>query len=299
MSKINKKKELGQGIRALLGDIEVDEIQVQQDRDTLNHISEVLIDQIEVNPYQPRIDFDEERLQELADSIQTHGVIQPITVRRLTAGQYQLIAGERRLRASKIAGLQLIPAYIRQANDQAMLEIALIENIQREDLNPIEVALTYQRLLDECQLTHDVLAGRLGKNRSTVTNFLRLLKLPPEIQLGLKSRQISSGHARALIALEAVEQQLAVYKIIMEKALSVRQVEELVRQMAKQNEKTPQQALPEKPRLPIHFKKVQENLESLLGTKVDLKRNNSGKGQIVISFASDAELNRILGVMEP
>lgn len=298
MTKTNKKKELGQGIRALLGDIEVDEVQAQHERDTLNNISEILIDQIEVNPYQPRVDFDEERLQELADSIRVHGVIQPITVRRLAAGQYQLIAGERRLRASRIAGMQLIPAYIRQANDQAMLEIALIENIQREDLNPVEVALTYQRLLDECALTHDILASRLGKNRSTVTNFLRLLKLPPEIQLGLKSRQITSGHARALISLEAVEQQLALYKTIIEKALSVRQVEELVRQMGKQSEKKAQPIPTDKVRLPIHFKKVQENLESLLGTKVDLKRSNKGKGQIVISFASDAELNRILGVLE-
>lgn len=298
MTKITKKKELGAGIRALLGDISVEENYnaANTNSPNNNYISTINLNNIEVNPFQPRLDFDEERLQELAESIKVHGVIQPITVRILAPNQYQLIAGERRLRASKLAGETEIPAYIRQADDQAMLEIALIENIQREDLNPMEVAQNYQRLIEECNITHDDLGKRLGKNRSTVTNYLRLLKLPPDIQVALKKQILSMGHARALISLETIEQQLAIYKAIVEKALSVRQVEEMVRQMAK----------PQKPasntgidaiKVPIHFRKIQESLASHFGTPINLKRNSKGKGELIISFASDTELNRILALI--
>jgi ParB family chromosome partitioning protein len=299
MTKTTKKKELGAGIRALLGDINMDSnaINAENDVRSSNYISEIPIQYIEVNPFQPRLDFDEERLQELAESISVHGVIQPITVRRLAPDQYQLIAGERRLRASKIAGLSDIPAYIRQADDQAMLEIALIENIQREDLNPMEIAQNYQRLIEECSITHDDLGKRLGKNRSTVTNFLRLLKLPPDIQVALKNQTISMGHARALITLTTVEQQLTIYKAIIERALSVRQVEEMVRQMAKTPKTTPNAGI-DGIRMPIHFRKIQENLAAHFGTVVNLKRNNKGKGELVIPFGSDSELNRILTLIK-
>lgn len=287
---MSKKEALGKGIRALLENIdhESDE-SASKESSFVGAVNEIPLSQIEVNPFQPRADFDKQKLKELADSIKVHGVIQPITVRSLGANKYQLIAGERRLRASKVAGLDSIPAYIRTANDQEMLEIALIENIQRENLNAVEVAINYQRLIDECDLTQESLAERVGKERSTVTNYLRLLKLPPQIQQSIKERKISMGHARALITLDTVDAQLDVFKQITSKNLSVRQVEALVRSYRK-SEKIPQP----KPKLPLAYQKLQDRLASHFSTKVTVKHNNSGKGEIVIHYFSDDDLNRLL-----
>lgn len=231
---LSKKKDaLGKGIRALLSDIDdsadVLKISATDEDSIINTVPKIKLEEIEVNPFQPRADFDPQALQELSSSIKVHGVIQPITVRKISDRKYQLISGERRLRASKMAGMKDIPAYVRTANDQEVVEMALIENIQREDLNAIEVALTYQRLIDECSLTHENLGERLGKDRSTVTNYLRLLKLPPEIQKALRSKVLSMGHARAIIAVPEVDKQLYVLKEIDSKGLSVRKTEELVR----------------------------------------------------------------------
>lgn len=291
----NTRAELGKGLSALLGDIKfgMDDDLVADEKQLLNSIAELPIAQIEVNPFQPRMDFNKEKLEELAASIKTHGVVQPITVRAITSKEFQLIAGERRLRASKMAGLTAIPAYVRTADDQTMLEIALIENIQREDLNAIEVALNYRRLIDECALLHEDLAKRLGKNRATITNFLRLLKLPPEIQMALKTKNISMGHARALISVDTVDSQLYLFQEIIAKGLSVRQVEALVKNFSKKkakNSKTNKS-------LPIAYQKVEDDLSSNLSTKVSLKVNKQGKGQIAISFTSKKDLNRILNLL--
>jgi ParB family chromosome partitioning protein len=230
----NKKEALGKGIRSLLQNIDTDLKQTtsalgEQAVAQATGIERIPLDQIEINPKQPRRDFDEKALQELSMSISLHDVIQPITVSRLGAKKYQLIAGERRLRASKMAGIKDIPAYIRQVNDQELLELALLENLQRENLNAIEIGLSYKRLMEECVLTQEQVADRMGKERSTVTNYIRLLKLPPDIQVAVRSGQISMGHARALIAVENVETQLFVFNEIMQHGLSVRQTEELVR----------------------------------------------------------------------
>jgi len=284
----NRKEEMGAGIQALLGSIS-DEL---DDKQLLNSVADIPVEQIEENPFQPRLEFDEEKLAELAASIAVHGVVQPITVRYMGKDRFQLISGERRLRASKLAGLEQIPAYIRTANDQTLLEMALIENIQREDLNPLEIAITYQRLIDECSLIHDDLAKRVGKDRSSVTNYLRLLKLPPEIQQGLKTKQISMGHARALINAGTIDRQLAIYHAIVEKGLSVRQVEMMV--SGQPTNKQPGKETKIAPHLPLHIRKIQEELESHFGAKINFKRNSKGKGQIVIPFSSDKDLNRIL-----
>ncbi len=293
-----KKTDLGKGIRALLESMDSessDPIMPKKQVQELSSTSNIALDSIELNPFQPRADFDEAALKELADSIRVHGVIQPITVRSVGTNKYQLISGERRLRASKMAGLKDIPAYVRNANDQEMLEIALIENIQREDLNAIEIAIHFRRLLDECNLTHESLADRLGKDRSTVTNFLRLLKLPPDVQRGLKEKRISMGHARALITLEDPIAQIAVYKEAVEKHLSVREVEALVRtyQPKKQN------ATDKKPStLSYEVRKVQDALSSHLATRVVIKKGTQGKGEIVISFFSDDDLFRLKEIIE-
>src|SRR6478752_7405445 len=234
---MSKKKALGRGLSALLSDNEEDEkLDVEISTDVIpstpaNGMSEIQISEIEVNPFQPRTHFDEDALLELAESIKVHGIIQPITVRRLSRNQYQLISGERRFQAAKIAGLRAIPAYIRLADDQQMLEMALIENIQRENLNPIEISLSYQRLISECNLKQEELGDRVGKNRSTVTNYLRLLKLPPDIQIALRDQKISMGHARAIINVDNPESQLFIFKKIVAEDLSVRKVEELDREM--------------------------------------------------------------------
>ncbi|MGB1206554.1 MAG: ParB/RepB/Spo0J family partition protein [Chitinophagales bacterium] len=287
-----KKSDLGLGLRSLLGDINTNAL--KEKKVAVNSIADINISSIEVNPYQPRTEFASDKLEQLSNSIKIHGIVQPITVRKLNARKYQLIAGERRLRAAKMAGLTKVPAYIRTANDQAMLEIALIENIQREDLNPMEVGRTYQRLLEECELTHDDLGERLGKARTTVTNYLRLLKLPPKIQRALEQKSISMGHARALINLSQVEVQLDVFNQILAEHLSVRQVERIAKNL-KPKSKAKQK---EKHQLSVHFQKVQDNLATQLGTKVNVKQNAKGKGQIIIAFTSDEDLNRILDILQ-
>ena len=298
-----KKDALGKGIRALLENLddEQETYQIQpkekevEKETTPNTIAEISITEIEVNPFQPRATFDDDALNELADSIRIHGVIQPVTVRKLGPSKYQLIAGERRLRASHIAGLKTVPAYIRLANDQEALEIALIENIQREDLNAMEISINYQRLIDECALTHDDLGSRLGKNRSTVTNYLRLLKLPPEIQDGLRQRKISMGHARALVGIEEVDRQLYAYRAILSKSLSVRKTEEFIKQLLSEKVKP---KTPSSRKLPHAYQEVQHRLMDHFETKVSLKKNKGDKGEIVIPFYSANDLNRIIDLIE-
>ena len=300
-----KKPDLGKGIRALLQSMESEtsvEInekksaqQETQNNDAVNHIA---LDTIEVNPFQPRADFDETALKELADSIKIHGVVQPITVRKVGTNKYQLISGERRTRASKLAGLKEIPAYVRAANDQEMLEIALIENIQREDLNAIEVAIHFRRLLDECNLTHETLADRVGKDRSTVTNFLRLLKLPPEVQRGLKEKKISMGHARAILALEDPIAQIDIYKETITRNLSVRDVELLARDYRGKKQSSGSNPTKKSTSLSFELKKVQDSLASDLATRVQIKKDKQGKGEITISFFSDDDLMRIKDIIE-
>jgi ParB family chromosome partitioning protein len=299
MAKKVKKSELGLGIRVLLSDIEVGDQQQKESalKELTNTVAMLPLDKIRINPFQPRQEFDEEALEELASSIRLHGLIQPITVRSMGGNDYQLISGERRLRASQIANLKEIPAYIRAAaNDQEMLELALIENIQRQDLNPIEISITYQRLIDECQLTHEGLSGRIGKKRSTVTNFLGLLKLPPQIQQGLKEKKISMGHAKALNSIQDYALQISVYNEVIKKQMSVRMTEEFVRALNKPDQK--RTSGPAKDKLPHEYLAVQDRISSALESKVNLKLKNKGKGQIVINFTSDNELNRLLDLFE-
>jgi ParB family transcriptional regulator, chromosome partitioning protein len=297
---MNKKKDFGKGIRALLTDIEETEVVriSETDEDSIiNTVSRIPLDQIEVNPFQPRMEFNKDALQDLSNSISIHGVIQPITVRKIGTKKYQLIAGERRLRASKMAGISDIPAYVRVANDQESLEIALIENIQREDLNSMEIAMNYQRLIDECQLTHETLGVRLGKDRSTVTNFLRLLKLPPEIQTGLRARDLSMGHARALIALPEVDQQLYAFKEILNKSLSVRKTEELVRLLNTGSAKPALKGKVTPTTLPRAYQNVQNKLTEVLETKVKIRKGSEDKGEIIIPFYSATDLERLLDLI--
>ncbi|ACU59525.1 ParB/RepB/Spo0J family partition protein [Chitinophaga pinensis] len=294
----NKKEALGKGIRSLLQNIDTD---LKQTTSALGEqvvaqatgMERIPLDQVEINPKQPRRDFDEKALQELSMSISLHDVIQPITVSRIGAKKYQLIAGERRLRASKMAGLKDIPAYIRQANDQELLELALLENLQRENLNAIEIGLSYKRLMEECVLTQEQVADRMGKERSTVTNYIRLLKLPPDIQVAVRNGQISMGHARALIAVENVEKQLFVFNEIMRDGLSVRQTEELVRKAASLDKNNIKKAAG-KITLPPAYQKIEDNLATHFATKVKLDRSKNGKGSVTIEFYSDEELDSIL-----
>lgn len=296
---MSKSKEaLGKGIRALLNSIDDDatkvaRVKTEDEYEQTGTIVKIPLTQIEVNPFQPRIDFNEEALTDLAKSIKIHGVVQPITVRKLSNKKFQLIAGERRLRASKLADIEDIPAYVREANDQESLEIALIENIQREDLNAFEIALNYQRLIDECSLTHEDLSTRLGKSRAAVTNYLRLLKLPPDIQSGLKSKAISMGHARALAGIDDIVMQLYVFREIGSKSLSVRQTESLI----KQNNKQPKsKASPKK--LPLAYQKLQDRLASNLSAKVQIKPKQNGSGEITIYFHNDDDLERLSDFLE-
>lgn len=296
-----KRNALGKGLGALLSDTEAvtaapKETASAPVKETLKEgIPTIAISQIQTNPYQPRTEFEEEALQELADSIKVHGIIQPITVRKLDANTYQLISGERRFRASQLAGLSMVPAYVRTANDQEMLEMALIENIQRKDLNAIEVAISFQRMIDECSLKQEELGDRVGKNRSTVTNYLRLLKLPPMVQSAIKEQKISMGHARALISIENVDQQLYVLNEILKNDLSVRKVEELVRSLSIRTET--KVATAPKP-VSGEYRKIADNLSSRIGTKVDLNVDPAGKGQIKINFVSTEDLNRILELLD-
>jgi len=299
MSK-KQKEALGKGIRALLETIDTDvedtaSSQLETRKATVGSIASIAIDKIEINPFQPRVDFNKDSLQELANSIKIHGIVQPVTVRKLFRDKFQVIAGERRLRAAKMAGINEVPAYIRIANDQEMLEIGLIENIQREDLNAIEIAINYQRLLDECTLKQEELAERVGKDRTTVTNYLRLLKLPPEIQKGIKEQTISMGHARALIGVEDLTIQLAIYKDIVKRELSVRKTEQLVRKAQQSGFKSKQTTTK---LLPFTYQKVQDRIASHLSTKVLIRTRQDGKGEIIITYFSDDDLNRILDIIE-
>jgi ParB family chromosome partitioning protein len=302
---MSKKKALGRGLNALLSDsntedrLEIDPPVVKPvvaPPTTSGSTLEIPLSHIEVNPFQPRTHFDQQALQELADSIKVHGIIQPITVRRLAQDQYQLISGERRFQASKLAGLKSVPAYIRSADDQQMLEMALIENIQRENLNAIEVALSYQRLITECNLNQEALGDRVGKNRATVTNYLRLLKLPPDIQIAVRDNRISMGHARAIINVENPDQQLYIFKKTLEEDLSVRKVEELVRELAsarKTDKGTSTTAAPAN----REINQLQSKLSSHFGTRIVIKSDGK-KGEIKIPFLSVEDLNRILDILK-
>ena len=256
----------------------------------------ISLEDIKINPKQPRRDFDEQALQELAASIKLHDIIQPLTVSKLANGKYQLIAGERRYRASKIAGLKDVPAYVRQANDKQLLELALLENLQREDLNAVEIAMSYKRMMDELGYTQEQVAESMGKERSTVTNYIRLLKLPPDIQLAVRNGSLSMGHARALVNIDTIDRQLFVFAEITQKGLSVRQTEELVRNMYKA-EKSGTVKSSVKQDLPAAYKKIEDNLSSHFGTKVKMMHNKKGYGSITIEYYSLEELNKILDAM--
>jgi ParB family chromosome partitioning protein len=291
------KDALGKGIRSLLQTIDSDlkNTAGQLKPQVVEAATSVLrlpIENIETNPKQPRRDFDEQALQELAHSIKLHDLIQPVTVSKLHGNKYRLISGERRLRAAKIAGLKDVPAYIRQANDQELLELALLENLQREDLNAIEIALSYKRMMDELNHTQEEVAERMGKDRSTVTNYIRLLKLPPDIQVAVRNGEISMGHARALINVDKIDQQLYIFDEIKTKELSVRQTEHLVRNLYK--EKGVNKATNS---LPDSYKKVEDKLASHFSTRVKMKHSKNGSGQITFDYYSLEELNKLLDQM--
>jgi ParB family chromosome partitioning protein len=321
---MSKKKALGRGLSALLSDNSTEDDRLETDvavtsadaaiasgasltaeqpvaaapAPVVGGIIEIPVEHIEVNPFQPRSHFDQEALLELAESITVHGIIQPITVRRLTQDQYQLISGERRFQASKLAGLKAIPAYIRSADDQQMLEMALIENIQRENLNAIEIALSYQRLLTECHLKQEELGERVGKNRTTVTNYLRLLKLPPDIQIAVRDNKLSMGQARAIISIENQEEQLYIFKKTLEEDLSVRKVEELVREMTEKSQSTRgESSSSAAPAASREIQQLQSKLSSYFGTRVVIKSDGK-RGEIKIPFLSVEDLNRVLDILK-
>lgn len=292
MAKATKKKALGRGLSALLSDPEND-IQSAEDKNAdkvVGNIVELSLDAIEVNPFQPRTSFSEDALKELSSSIRELGVIQPITVRKLDFNKYQLVSGERRYRASKMLGLETIPSYIRIANDQESLEMALVENIQRQDLDPIEVALSYQRLIDEIDLTQEELSDRVGKNRSTIANYLRLLKLDPIIQTGMRDGFLSMGHGRALINITNTDVQLEIYEHILKDKLSVRDTEKLVRRM--QDSKTKSKST-STPKVDEKKQKALKQISSYFGAKVELKVNKKGNGKLIVPFSSDEDFQRI------
>ncbi len=292
MAKVRKKQVLGRGLSAILSD-NAGDIQSANDKNAdkiIGNIIEVPLDRIEVNPYQPRTQFDEESLNELAASIRELGIIQPVTLRKTKDDKFQLVSGERRFRASKIAGLKQIPAYIRLADDDEMLEMALVENIQRKDLDPIEIAISYQRLIDELGLTQENLSKRVGKKRSTVTNYIRLLKLNPIIQTGIRDGFISMGHGRALINIADDKQQLDIYKKIIEQGLSVRQTEQLVKNLASGKPKKSHSVKRE-------TTETADDLSRFFGNKVQVKMDDSGKGYIRIPFASEEDYLRIKKIL--
>jgi ParB family chromosome partitioning protein len=286
---VTKKSALGRGLGALIEG--ADEIK------KIDSTSEISLDRIDLNPFQPRQNSDDDSLLELASSIKELGVIQPITVREVTSDRYQLIAGERRVRASKIAGLSTIPAYVRIADDQALLEMALTENIQRLDLDPIEIAISYQRLIEECRLTQEKLSERVGKKRSTITNNLRLLKLPAEIQLALRNKKITMGHALPLIGIENAETQIKLCLQIIENDLSVRKTEEIVKKLFTKD-KYKSKKISQPVINPETYIQLQQHLSKYFLTKIEFKRNKSGKGKIIIPFNSDEDLERIIGILD-
>lgn len=287
---------MGRGLDALLENKKTDITtrQVGNNSPVANTISVLHISQIETNPFQPRTHFDKDALNELSQSIKEHGIIQPITVRKMGYDNYQLISGERRFRASQLAGLKEVPAYIRIANDQVMLEMALVENIQREDLDAIEIAISYKRLIDECNLTQEGLADKVAKQRSTITNYLRLLKLPAEIQKGIREKGISMGHARALINIEDNDLQLALFAKILEEGLSVRDIESLARgEKIKTKPKQKARSI-----VSLEDKKIVEKLNKALALLVNLKRKKDGSGNITLCFKNDAQFEKILSYFE-
>jgi ParB family chromosome partitioning protein len=287
-----KKNALGRGLGALIDGVEKEvlERKVEPNMD-------IPLDSIDGNPFQPRSHFDEQSLEELAGSIRKLGIVQPLTVRETGNGRYQLIAGERRLRAARLAGLTHVPAYIRTADDQAMLELALVENIQREDLDAIEVAISFQRLIEECRLTQEQLSDRVGKQRSTISNYLRLLRLPAEIQLGIRNKHVMMGHARTLVNIENPKTQMDVYYRIVDGDLSVRQVEEMVRLLQSAKIKDPA-TRERKKKLNDDFLQLSEHLNRIFSTRVNFRINEQGKGKIVIPFENPEEMERILGVFD-
>jgi ParB family transcriptional regulator, chromosome partitioning protein len=289
---MTKKYALGRGLGALIEGVEKEilEKKVEANQD-------ISIDAIDGNPFQPRTHFDEQALEELATSIKKLGIVQPLTVRESSGGRFQLIAGERRLRAARLAGLSHVPAYIRTADDQAMLELALVENIQREDLDAVEVAISFQRLIEECKLTQEQLSERVGKQRSTIANYLRLLKLPAEIQLGIKNKHLMMGHARTLVNIEDPKKQINVYYKIIDGDLSVRQAEELVRQLQSEKIRDPEK-MERKRKLNQDFAQLSEHLNKIFSAKVNFRINEQGKGKIVIPFENPEEMERILGVFD-
>ncbi|WP_317896822.1 ParB/RepB/Spo0J family partition protein [Aurantibacillus circumpalustris] len=290
---MSKKPALGRGLSALLENAKTDITtkNIGENAAVVNSVSVIKIKSIETNPFQPRTNFEETALQELSDSIKQHGIIQPITVRKLGYDRYQLISGERRFRASQMAGLTDVPAYIRIADDQEMLEMALVENIQREDLDPIEVSLSYKRLIDECNLTQEQLSEKVGKQRSTVTNFLRLLKLPAAIQKALRDREITMGHAKALINIDNEDRQLAIFAMALEQDFSVRQIEDLAR--GEKVKVTPKTTRVEKP-LSIEDKEIAKSLDKIFNKSYQFKRNAKGGGNITLNFSNDTELQHII-----
>jgi ParB family transcriptional regulator, chromosome partitioning protein len=296
----NNKEALGKGIRSLLQSIDAD-LKTSSGQlktvvvETATGTNRIPVDEIETNPKQPRHDFDEQSLQELAASIKLHDIIQPVTVSKLPSGKYRLISGERRWRAAKMAGLKDIPAYLRLAHDHQLLELALLENLQREDLNAMEISLSYKRMMDELEYTQEQVAERMGKDRSTITNYIRLLKLPPDIQVAVRSGELSMGHARALINVDTIDKQLYIFKEIKEKGLSVRQTEALVRTLYKQSGAVKKVS---KNSLSSPFRKIEDKLASHFSTRVKLKHNKNGSGQIIFDYYSLEELNKLLGQMD-
>lgn len=295
MAKATKKQALGRGLSALLKDPEND-IQSVSDKNAdkvIGNVVELEIDSIEVNPFQPRSNFNDETLKELASSIRELGIIQPITVRKLDFNKFQLVSGERRYRASKLVGLETIPAYIRIANDQESLEMALVENIQRQDLDPIEIALSYQRLIDDIQLTQEKMSERVGKKRSTITNYLRLLKLDPIIQTGMRDGFLSMGHGRALVNIEKKKDQLSLYEQVLVNKLSVRETEQLVKSLRDGKAQSASAGKNDSKELPGYISKHLDSIKKHLAVKVDVSASTSGKGKIVIPFHSKEEFQRL------
>ncbi|MCE2846337.1 MAG: ParB/RepB/Spo0J family partition protein [Sphingobacteriales bacterium] len=297
-----KKSALGKGLGALLDTGSTENSvrsAIEQPANPLNavagSVTQIPLNQIEANPFQPRTEFDESALKELAESIQTQGIIQPITVRRMGPDRYQIISGERRYKASKLAGLELIPAYIRTANDQSMLEMALVENIQRENLNAIEIAISYQRLIEECKLTQESLGERVGKERSTVTNYLRLLKLPPQVQFAIRDGKITMGHARAILGVEDIGLQLKLFNDILTGDLSVRKTEDLVRQAAPKKKNGKEQ---KKSAWATEIRNLEDRLEHRYETKVEVKHADNGVGKITIHYFSNDDLNRLMDMLD-
>lgn len=300
-----KKSALGRGLSALLeGNNATDQESAvigqpisdnATNKPSPGGVSLIPLNQIEANPFQPRTEFDESALKELAESIQTQGIIQPITVRRMSHDRYQIISGERRYKASRLAGLTSVPAYVRTANDQSMLEMALVENIQRENLNALEIAISYQRLIEECSLTQEALGERVGKERSTVTNYLRLLKLPPQVQFAIRDGRITMGHARAILGVDDIGMQLKIFNDIIENDLSVRKVEDLVRQNSPKKKGKDKRG---NASWAIEVRNLEDRLEHRFETKVAIKHKDNGSGQITFNYFSNDDLNRLMDLLD-